>query len=403
MTHPKHELAGSRVIAQARCARILLQWLGILSLFCLVALPVAADDQPAATAPPTKAPSKFISPEDGWLDISEFMNQRFGFMPIVLPITEPAVGYGTLAGPAFVGRPSGSDRPNITVVAGMATGNDTWGVVAGNSRTWRNGRIQTLAGGVYASINLDYYGIGENSVLAQHPLRYTLEPKGGLVQIKNRLGRSHLWVGLGYGFISTNISFEAPEGTPDLPDYNRTTNIGRVDPSLTFDSRNNIFTPTRGTYVQATAGLSGKALGGDYEFQRLQLIVMQFAPLPHRFFFGVRGHGAAVFGDAPFFIEPFVLMRGVPAMRYAGEGMAQIEAELRWQFWNRISLVGFVGTGTAWNELGRSEKEQTVTAGGAGLRYELARKYGLHTGADIAFGPNDATLYVTIGSAWLRP
>jgi hypothetical protein len=40
--------------------------------------------------------------------------------------------------------------------------------------------------------------------------------------------------------------------------------------------------------------------------------------------------------------------RGVPAMRYLGEEMAQIETELRWQFWKRLSVVGFAGTGETW-------------------------------------------------------
>jgi hypothetical protein len=40
------------------------------------------------------------------------------------------------------------------------------------------------------------------------------------------------------------------------------------------------------------------------------------------------------------------MLRGIPAMRYQGESTAQAEAELRWQFWQRFSLVGFAGAGT---------------------------------------------------------
>jgi hypothetical protein len=34
-------------------------------------------------------------------------------------------------------------------------------------------------------------------------------------------------------------------------------------------------------------------------------------------------------------------------MRYQGEEMAQVEGEVRWQFWNRFSALGFVGAGAA--------------------------------------------------------
>ncbi len=41
--------------------------------------------------------------------------------------------------------------------------------------------------------------------------------------------------------------------------------------------------------------------------------------------------------------------------------------------------------------------------GGFGFRYELARKYGIHAGLDLALGPDNTAIYVQIGSAWARP
>ncbi len=51
-------------------------------------------------------------------------------------------------------------------------------------------------------------------------------------------------------------------------------------------------------------------------------------------------------------------MRGVAAIRYQGEEVAQAEAELRWQFWERFSLVGFGGIGSAWTSRDRFEKQR---------------------------------------------
>jgi hemolysin activation/secretion protein len=109
------------------------------------------------------------------------------------------------------------------------------------------------------------------------------------------------------------------------------------------------------------------------------------------------------FGDVPFYLRPYIALRGVPVMRYQGEHAVQAEAELRWQFWQRFSLVAFAGAGAAWNDFGRMDNKQTVTAGGLGFRYEIARKYGLHMGLDVARGPEDTAVYVQVGSAWMRP
>ena len=90
-------------------------------------------------------------------------------------------------------------------------------------------------------------------------------------------------------------------------------------------------------------------------------------------------------------------------MRYIGEHAASLELETRWQFWRRISLVGFMGEGIAWTDLERGENEQTVTTGGGGFRYQLARRHGLHMGVDFAWSPDDFALYVQFGNAWFRP
>jgi outer membrane protein assembly factor BamA len=179
--------------------------------------------------------------------------------------------------------------------------------------------------------------------------------------------------------------------------------VGGLTPSLTYDSRDNIFTPTRGTYAEAGAGLFSEALGGDSEFQRISLTGMHFLPLDPKLTLGVRGDATFSFGDVPFYLRPFVALRGIPVMRYQGEHVAQVEAELRWQFWKRFSLVGFVGGGAAWNNFERFDNSITLLTGGAGFRYEIARKYGLHMGLDVAFGPDSSAIYVQFGSAWARP
>ena len=46
---------------------------------------------------------------------------------------------------------------------------------------------------------------------------------------------------------------------------------------------------------------------------------------------------------------------------------------------------------------------QDVASGGLGFRYELARKFGLHAGVDIAYSPGTTAVYFQVGNAWFRP
>jgi len=376
--------------------------------------PEAAVVAAAAGATPVTSPaaaakrSKRRSAEDGMLDISGFLDEVYGFVPIVTIITEPAVGYGLGGGLLFVDKPEGKakagfGRPNLSAVGYAGTENGTQGGGAGDMRHWMDDRLQTLVAAGTGSVNLDFYGIGDDSVLNDHPRSYNLEPLVGIVQLKYRIGRSRLWVGLNYVLADVKVSFDTPAETPGPPDSPSEMRIGGLTPLLTYDSRDNIFTPASGTYLEAAPGFFGEAFGGDADFQRVGLIGMQYIPLASRWTLGVRAIGTLSYGDVPFFLRPYVALRGAPVMRYQGEQAASLEAEVRWQCWKRYSLVGFVGGGAAWNDFERVDDTVTVVTGGVGFRYELAREYGLHAGLDVAFGPDNTAIYIVLGSAWMRP
>jgi len=370
----------------------------------------ATDTAPAPALPSaTRAEGKKLPPkDDGWPDISDFLDHKFGFLPIARPITEPAVGYGAAGGLLFISKPLGAaaqglGRPNITGVGGFGTANGSWGLFAVDLRYWAEDRVQTLFGAVYASVNLDYYGIGNDSTLHDHPLRYNLQPIGGAGMAKYRFGESRFWAGLGYAFATTKVSFDAPETTPHLPDYDRRSNVGLLLSLLTFDTRDNFFTPTRGTFVEGSLQLAATWLGADDNFERLTLTAIQYLPLAHRFYFGLRGDFGASLGNTPFYLRPAINLRGVPVMRYQGQEIGQLEAELRWQFYGRWSLLAFGGGGDAWNHFERGDNAQGVLSGGGGFRYELARRYGIHVGVDVAGSRDTAAFYIQVGSAWMRP
>jgi len=362
----------------------------------------------AAADPAAKDGKEKAREDDGWPDASGFLDKKYGFLPIAMPITEPAVGYGVAGGVMFLSKPFGAaaqglGRPSITFVGGFGTANGSWGTAAMDMRYWMDDHIQTIAAFLYASVNLDFHGIGKDSVLQDNPVRYNLNPTGGMVNGRYRLGDSLVWLGLGYMFAHAGVTVDAPENATRLPNFEDSSNIAGLTLAATWDNRDNFFTATKGTYVDLSFSPYGKVLGGSRNFERAALTVIQYLALPYRLYFGVRGDVAAAFGDAPFYMNPYVGLRGVPVMRYQGQEAASLEAELRWQFWGRFSVLGFGGGGIAWNDFERLDNTQTVVSGGGGFRYELARAYGIHMGADIAFSRDTTAFYIQVGGAWMRP
>lgn len=345
--------------------------------------------------------------EDGWPDVSGFIEEPYGFLPFLWQ-TVPAVGTGVGGGVVFLGLPHpeaepGTLRPSITLVGGIGTDNGSWGVYAADSRYWLDDGLHTLVAGAYASANLNFYGIGSDSLLQNRPLQYNIAPTGGLVQGRYRLDGSNLWAGARYLYAAADVTFEAPSITPGVPDIERPSRVGGLSTMLTLDTRDNIFTPLNGTLLEATYALFAPWLGADDDFQRVSLLALQYVELPARLYLGLRGEAAAVSGDPPFYMAPFVDMRGVPVLRYQGEQMALFEAELRWQFYERFSLVAFGGGGGAWNDFKWLDDSQGVVAGGGGFRYELARRYGIHAGFDAAASRDTIAFFFEVGSGWMRP
>ncbi|WP_052573387.1 BamA/TamA family outer membrane protein [Haloferula sp. BvORR071] len=383
----------------------------------------AAVSLATAASAKEKTKTSFCDPEDGAFDVSSFLDQPFGFIPTVVPVTEPAVGAGAAIVPVFINLPeNGEGKPDIWGVGGMRTSNGSEALFAGHSGYWMDGRLHTLVGGVDGSINLDFHGLGQNLELSGQPLTYNIDMTGGMVAGYWALDCEKRWnLGLEYTYAEVNLS------VPDLASNFRvrgdptgqhfgldigqrrdahgfSSEIGSVGLNLSYDSRNNIFTPTEGLYSGLIVTFNSEAFGGSSEFQRYQWTNLYYTPLfTDKLILGVKADLQSSSGDVPIYMRPYVQLRGAPAMRYQGAHVAYAETELRWQFTDRWSVLGFGGIGATWSERRFLSDNDTTWTGGLGLRYLLARKYGLHMGLDVAYGEEGPACYLQFGSAWFKP
>lgn len=380
----------------------------IFALAC--AAPVIGSAQAQDSAPAGQhTVSRFRDPEDGQFDVGRFLAHPRSFLPIPLVVTEPAVGYGGGVAGLFV-RPresAGEDgfaRPNISMLGGIATENGTWMAFAGDSSHWYDERLQTLAGGGGGKLNLDFYGLGENRASLDQPISYSLETSLVMLQGNWKLTPKSPWsVGLRYVYSQVEPQLrDAPANVPGLLDDVKI-KISAPTAVLEFDSRNNLFTPTRGVYSESSYMDSLEELGATESFQRFEQTLMGWIPISDKLILGLRGDYQWSSDGTPFFLRPYIQLRGVAAMRYQGDEMASVEAEARWQIRGRWSLVGAAGYGTAHTERELFSATREVWSGAVGFRYELARLFGMHAGLDVGFSEGESAIYLQVGSAWFRP
>lgn len=347
---------------------------------------------------------RFVDEQDAKFDMSEHLLQHRGFLPVPIIVTEPAVGYGLGAGLLFFSESFAEAReksaargerfapPNIGALAAFKTENGSRGAGGGYFGSVAGDRYRYLVGLAKVALNLDYYGV------LDEPRRFTMEAPAGVVQGLARLGDSDWFAGARYIYVGTEVRFER-ERPPVVPHADLRSDIGRLSLLIDYDSRDNILTPARGSYVEIDIGAARPGLGSSTSFENANARGYHYAPLGDKAVLGLRADGKFTRGDVPFYALPFITLRGVPAVRYQGERVLVAEAELRYNFTPRWAVVGFGGAGKAYGRESFADAK-TVGAGGLGFRYLIARKLGLYAGLDVARGPEETAVYIQVGSAW---
>ncbi|MGE9270763.1 MAG: hypothetical protein ACQKBU_08155 [Verrucomicrobiales bacterium] len=66
-------------------------------------------------------------------------------------------------------------------------------------------------------------------------------------------------------------------------------------------------------------------------------------------------------------------------------------------------MLAFADTGVAWAQNRFFDQIRGTSAGGVGFRYLIARRHGLHSGIDLAWGEDGPAFYLQFGSDWFRP
>ena len=119
-----------------------------------------------------------IDPQDGQLDMSDYLASAKGFLPVPIIITEPAVGFGLGAAVAYFHKPLELDTeehphqgpPSISFAFGAKTENGTYLYGGGHSGVWKDDHIRYLGAIAKININLKFYpnlggpGLGEDGI-----------------------------------------------------------------------------------------------------------------------------------------------------------------------------------------------------------------------------------------------
>jgi len=240
----------------------------------------------------------------------------------------------------------------------------------------------------------DFYGVGAvNSEKDKDPYSAqgnALKPSVSHTVWKNL--RAGVFFDTGWKKIS-DFNEDQHFGPSPIPgeEGGRTSGAG---PTLEWDDRDNLFSPSKGGVYHLEVGRYRPGLGSDYRYNTFVLDTRRYVS----FFPSKVLAFQAVFerrtGDVPFYEWPRLEnLRGIIENRYRDENSLLIQTEYRFPLKKRLSGVAFGGAGSVW---GKSpwRFQDVKPAGGGGLRYALNEREKINLRVDLGFSADGANVYV---------
>ncbi|MCL1043837.1 BamA/TamA family outer membrane protein [Shewanella electrodiphila] len=368
--------------------------------------------------------SYFFDEKDGQFDLGYHLAENaYGFLPVPVLITEPAVGAGGGIVGLFLHETEAEKEARrqkalesidggaqlmpaaMTLVGAGGTANGTWFGIAGHRHSWLDDSIRYTVVGGAANANLDIYTRLGGLLPPDKAIQFdtTTEALFALQKIQFRVAETPLMLGLKQFWAESSVS--SSNAVVDwilqqqLGDKTTTSGLGLI---AEYDTRDNIFFPKKGYIFSAEYMVFDESIGSDHNYQTLEASGEVYLPLSNHWTLAFAGGYDQLYaGDIQLSptTKPYVELRGVSAFKYQGDQVATVQSQLMYHLNHRWTLSAFYGYGVTDSDA-IEENSDSVDSYGVGFRYQIARRYGIHMGMDFATSGDENAVYFTLGSGF---
>ncbi|MCH7408023.1 outer membrane protein assembly factor [Belliella sp. DSM 111904] len=330
---------------------------------------------------------------DGVVDF--ISGEKWSFIPAVVYSPETNLGLGARAIRIFKAQEDlkGNLRPSSLPITFLYTLNkqaifttelDLW---RNENRDYINARIELT------DYPFKFYGIG-NELLAEDEEFYATRYAYFHLNYERQLVPG-LYLGPRYEFRVDDIYRKEPGGILETgqvagSEGQRLSGIGLV---MNFDTRDNIFQPTRGWFNRLSWMSFQNALGSNFTFDQYYLDLRKYLEVYERHVLVLQSYWSFTTGAPPFqhvsLIGGSDLMRGYFEGRYRDRHAVVHQAEYRLPVYRNLGLVLFGSAGQVAKQVDHFGWNRMKYGAGLGVRYKL-NKEGLNLRIDIAYGDQRA-------------
>jgi outer membrane protein assembly factor BamA len=257
----------------------------------------------------------------------------------------------------------------------------------------------------YYNFVYQFFGIGNETQQEDQEAYFAKFPRLRLNFLKKIAPTFYL--GGRYWYDNYQITKTAPEGiieTQDIPGQEGgiISGLGLIG---NLDSRDEVFYPTEGTWLEASFFINQKFLGSDFNYTRLTADFSHYFALGKRQIIAANFFSDFIFGNAPF--QQLALIGGPKKMRGYFEGrfrdkkLIMIQGEYRKSIFKRFGFVGFAGVGSVGSTFSELAEAKVRWSFGGGLRFQLSKTDKINLRLDFGFDEFlDWYPYLTVNEAF---
>jgi len=268
----------------------------------------------------------------------------------------------------------------------------------------KNGKYKVYGELGYYRFIYEFSGIGNEGFQEESELFNVNFPRvrlNGLVQV-----RPDLFVGLRYWLDDYDITKVEEGGLLSQGDITGSeggflSGFGFVS---NYDTRDQIFYPSKGLYAETVLFLNHKTFGSDFNYSKFIFDGSAYFENKWKHILALNFYAELTAGDPPF--NQLSLLGGPKRMRGYFEGVLRdkqfltFQAEYRIHLFWRIGAAFFAGYGVVESDLADIEGKDFNYSVGAGLRFLLDEKQKVNFRLDAGFGKNTSGIYVTVSEAF---
>ena len=324
------------------------------------------------------------------------------------PISNPAIGSGLVVVGGYLFPLSKKDEASPdSMIGGGAfyTSNGSWLWGAGTKLYLKHDRFRITGAYGRAQLHYDLYGIGNTA--GSQDLFLPINQGGKallmetLIRVTNKLfiGPRYQWRDLDARVKGDNLP---PSFNIDPIELKSTTSSLGIH--IQHDLRDSQFYPRKGALIDVVADFFQGDFGSDFSYQSYTFAFNKYSGLSPRQVLAFRVFGCATAGHVPFYDLCLLGMhndvRGYKAGRYRDKLMLTTQVEYRLELPKRFGAAAFVGLGEVAPDVGAFNYDNLKPAGGAGIRFILAKKNHVNLRVDYAVGKQGGGVYMGVAEAF---